>query len=460
MFDGKVFVKNILLFIVLAILPVLIVAEIGFTNINGVVFILFLFNAVFSIIGILLDNRIISMNKFFWYFQYLFMFLAPFCNYLSLYFPWDFFIDDTKIIQSLLIVAIWNIVYFFAYYSKSRLLDNYINKAFLTRYLVCDRECPKYFPKYIFWMSIFSFFILVELVGFTNLFFRSSNVVSLSDSTIAFIVRSFLKALPVIACMILIALNKNKYYQNYYMHIFILFIIAVCSNFPTSTSRYWMGSLLGGIILFAFCGKAYSRVIDYFILFGMTVVFQVFTFFKFNGIDDFLSGQYDYPGIIQNFNKVDFDAFTMIARILIYVEDYGIAYGNQLLNIIFFFVPRSIWVDKPLVTSIMVVTTQNQIFTNLSCPLPAEGFVNFGFLGVLIFAFLYAKFNRYFDNLYWKKADKYSVNIINIIYPILCLMSLTINRGPLQPSFVPLVAILLVVCFVFLFSKVKKDYIK
>jgi hypothetical protein len=299
------------------------------------------------------------------------------------------------------------------------------------------------------------------MIGFYNLFFRSENALDIENSTINFLVRKFLTALPAMICTMYLLIVKRKNTVLIKMGIIITLLFSVCSNFPTSTTRYWMGTIFIGIAFAAFVSRKESRIVDYGIVFGLLVVFPIFYMFKTLTITDLFIGNVQFSGIVNSFNTVDFDAFTIVARAVRYVRENGITWGNQLLNIVLFFIPRGIWTSKPITTNVLIASAQNQKYTNLSCPLVAEGYVNFGIVGVVLYCIVYAKINRALDDIYWLYSQDEKVNIINMLYPFLCVIALYINRGPLQPAFIQTIALILPLIVINLFSskkaKQKKD---
>ena len=171
-------------------------------------------------------------------------------------------------------------------------------------------------------------------------------------------------------------------------------------------------------------------------------------------IIDLFNGNISYSGILNSFNSIDFDAFSLIVRTIMYVRENGLSFGWQLMNILFFMIPRRIWPSKPTVTSVLVASSQHQRFTNLSEPLQGEAYINFGILGIIGFALLYAKFNKMLDDWFWKESSDNELNIINIAYPYIAVITLYINRGPLQPAFIQTIALLLPL---FLISSLSKS---
>ena len=81
---------------------------------------------------------------------------------------------------------------------------------------------------------------------------------------------------------------------------------------------------------------------------------------------------------LQSLTGGDFDSFDQINNAVFYVAVHGTTHGQQLLGVIFFWVPRSIWPNKAVDTGILLAEFRNYSFTNLSAPLKAEFFVNGG----------------------------------------------------------------------------------
>jgi hypothetical protein len=96
------------------------------------------------------------------------------------------------------------------------------------------------------------------------------------------------------------------------------------------------------------------------------------------------------------FESLHYDAFSNILATLEYVEINGIALGYQLLGVILFFIPRSIWVSKPTSTGELIgeylMNTTPRDYSNLSNAIVSEGYINLGVFGVVLFAIILAYF--------------------------------------------------------------------
>lgn len=457
MVSKKKFISGCILVLVLLIIVFSIFSEVVSTNVNMTTVIGFVLIGIISLYNAIIDDRMISTNKFYWYFQFVFMSIAPLCQYLSRYFPWGVHIDESDIEMGVYLVILWNIIYAIVYHNKTRHIKRGVISNSINSFFVSDREYSYAFLVIVFCVAVAGFALLVKMIGFYNLFFRSENSLDIENSTINFVVRKFLTALPAMAAAIFILKNKKNKSTILELGIFILVVFSVCANFPTSTTRYWMGTIFIGIAFVTVVKRKSSRIVDYGIIFGLLVAFPLFYMFKTMTITDLFAGNVQFSGVLNSFNTVDFDAFTLVARSVRYVRENGITWGQQLWNIILFFVPRSIWADKPITTNVLIATNQNQNFTNLSCPLPAEGYVNFGIIGLLLYCIVYAKINKFLDNMYWKSCKPDELSFLNVIYPFLCVITLYINRGPLQPSFIQTIALMLPLIFLNLFTKRKRN---
>src|SRR5690606_10753587 len=85
----------------------------------------------------------------------------------------------------------------------------------------------------------------------------------------------------------------------------------------------------------------------------------------------------------------DYDAYQMVLNTVKYSQSFGITYGRQLLGADLFWVPRQYWEDKPVGSGQFVAEGLRYSYTNLSCPLWAEAYINFGMIGVILTFFVY-----------------------------------------------------------------------
>ncbi len=98
--------------------------------------------------------------------------------------------------------------------------------------------------------------------------------------------------------------------------------------------------------------------------------------------------------LLSNFNTLHFDAYANFLATQEYASIDGFSKGEQLGSAFFFFVPRSIWESKPITTGQLVgnhlIEKHDFWFNNLSNPYISEAYLNFGIVGIILFAFVFA----------------------------------------------------------------------
>ncbi len=140
----------------------------------------------------------------------------------------------------------------------------------------------------------------------------------------------------------------------------------------------------------------------------------------------------------------DYDSFQQLMNTLEFVADKGITYGGQLLGVLFFWVPRSIWLDKPLTSGEVVAEHGGYLFTNIASPLWAEAYINAGLLGVVVGLFAYGALTSVLQRAYLERGLPY-YSALNVLVPLLAAYQVFLVRGTLMSSFtylVPLVGYL------------------
>ena len=125
---------------------------------------------------------------------------------------------------------------------------------------------------------------------------------------------------------------------------------------------------------------------------GMVVVFPaiaVFTHNKQQALMDVSLNQFSEQ-IADHYFSINYDSWANVYTAVEVVKVHGMQWGHQLLGSLLFFVPSSIWSAKPLATGIFLadylIANYSMWFTNLSAPLAAEGYLDFGPGGVVAYA--------------------------------------------------------------------------
>ena len=202
----------------------------------------------------------------------------------------------------------------------------------------------------------------------------------------------------------------------------LLLFLMLMTLFPTALARnatamYWLP-----VAFLAFSFMRRENVFVLTMLVGLLVIFPFLDNFRWWGGEIKWSLSFDF------LNQMHFDAsqnFMIIMKLKI------VTWGQQLLGALLFWFPRSLWESKPLGSGAFVAE-QYSDFTNISMPWFAEGYLNFGFIGIILFTLFLSWFSSFFDSKYWN--DQREKKTITPYYLLLISSLLYILRGDLMSS--------------------------
>lgn len=300
--------------------------------------------------------------------------------------------------------------------------------------------------------AIFSTFITLCYMDFNpyRLFFRGlTDEYLLNDSSlevnssIYLIFDKIIRPIPFAVTTILFLFKSPSIYKFIGL---LCMLIVLC---PTGLSRnavamYWLPIFIlwGG-------NRLRHNIFMWIIWCGLFFIFPFLNIFRR------WDGNFEFKWSMDFLDNINFDASQLFMAVIKY--DW-ITFGYQLLGPFTFFIPRSIWSSKPLGSGHQFTTLYHASHTNVSMPYWAEGFVNFGFWGIILFSIILAYVCAKLDSLYWYKwKDKF--NKETGIYLIFIGSSIFILRGDLLSSTAYCVGTIL--CFIFtisLCSKVLRKY--
>ncbi|GAA3886997.1 O-antigen polymerase [Leifsonia kafniensis] len=150
---------------------------------------------------------------------------------------------------------------------------------------------------------------------------------------------------------------------------------------PVSSARYSLGTVIFALALYAGAALNPTRVRTTLVtaLAGLIFLFPLADAFRRPEVNLARDGFFgEYKG------NPDYDAFWQIANAFSYWLDGLVEPGRQALGSLLFWVPRSIWPDKPVDTGILLAQYRGYSFENLSAPLWAELLVNGGVIALII----------------------------------------------------------------------------
>jgi hypothetical protein len=227
-------------------------------------------------------------------------------------------------------------------------------------------------------------------------------------------------------------------------------LLGIAVNLPTSTPRFYAFTLYLSLLFVVFPPKP-SRALFYGLLMLLALAGSAlmeafrtaFVEFTFSRLDP----TYLFVG--------HFDGYENFMLGIEYIERAGLQWGRQLAAVLFFWVPRAVWAEKPIATGTEIAEqylstlVDERSNVNISSPLPMEGYVDFGVLGIALYAAVFGIASGCLDA--WGHGAVRRLNRLSglgrklelrrvspdaiIAFPILVAMSLLWLRGGLNVAF-------------------------
>lgn len=200
------------------------------------------------------------------------------------------------------------------------------------------------------------------------------------------IFRTAIYPIPAICFCIYAAFGNRK------MSIILLLSIPLLiGNAPTGSPRFMAAAIYLAVLVSLFPSMARSNIrIPALIIIGIMIIFPT--------LDQFRYWEGGMPSIYiinaEILRHGHFDTFQSIAGALI----MPITYGKQILGVLLFWVPRTLWPSKPIGSGAEYAQHSNLIFDNISMNFFAEGIINFGAIGAVLFAMIGAIAASKFDS--------------------------------------------------------------
>lgn len=422
------------------------------STMSVIIYFTFFINFTIVITGILKSELAISINKINWYFFLIFLIIIPFYQLNSGYAPRSLFLTEYEIVFTNVLIMIWCVGYYASYNLKSKRYTLKGNKS-----LPIPKS--KGFYLTLFFSSLVSFVFAVGISGLENLFIRDA--LEFSENTFGILIFFLTRSTPALSIAIFLWAKKKKikvlptYQTN--LIILILLIITIILNNPITLSRFLIGAVYLGLLISAYDMSVFKgKRFDILLIFSIVIIFPLMYAFKFYTLEQILSPSVSLD--INNYNSLDFDAYQMIGRTIRYVEVVGYQYGSQLRSVLLFFMPRDIWDVKGLPSGELVATFQNVSFTNLSSPIVAEGFIDFGIIGVLLYSLVFGRIAKFIDyRTHMCSKDSQNIYFIEIVFSFILGFFVFIYRGALQPSFLRLMGFLLFLMMLYAGTKLSES---
>ena len=352
------------------------------------------------------------MRLFFWSFVYVMFGIAPITQIGGSWFwPGQYQLLDIIFAYSL----IWGggfsyeVGYHWGWFRVIKVKKIFVGKR--KKYI-----SPGLWFAFIVWVIAFGvlFISRIQLGSFFTFWGEFEQGLNLNSVGSAFF-NLFIRYLPLLATLWLIwdikniRLSLNSRFIYYFILGLLLTIMMLTSNFRIS-SRWWFGTFVVSLILSIWGDKRYlPMMLGVGFPVAFILVFPFLNIFRFResyqNIQTFIaSGNW----LVQNLRNGDFDSLQQVMNIVKYVHFEGYTYGYQVLGLFTFWIPREIWLGKPLASGVIAASFLGYSFTNVSSPLWAEGYIDFGIFGTLLFLAIWGyvcnKLDESFSYTYREKS--------------------------------------------------------
>lgn len=258
---------------------------------------------------------------------------------------------------------------------------------------------------------------------------------------------SSLGSAPILVCLVsyilILKRSKTSLANIDRLIALTLFIANIVVNNPISNSRYWTLSVLVGIGL-ALVGTS-PRIFGVLLLLGTLASIVIFPVSDINRTDVGTNTTVGATNVWEVISIKDYDQFTMLANTVSYVSQIGLSGGQQMLGVALFWVPRSAWPGKPLDTGVAIGQWMQQTNVNLSSPLWAEFYVNFGYVGVVLGFLLVGRASAQADARYWASHVTGREPSLTAFFAVLAGYEFILLRGSLLQAMGRLAILLLTV---------------
>ncbi len=393
-------------------------------------------------------------------FSYLFLWMAPiiqigyFTDLTTAKFPNNFPYRLDLILYANLLIFSFNLTFFIAYLFIKRRI-----KPISIKYFTVKKQILPILIYSILFLSIFIFIFTFPVV--LDEIIKPKWQEGTLSKMYTLIVNKSLLFTPfggiILSKYYLKTTNKKT--ANYYwigLAMILLVLLLIWFKNPLTEKRHALGPIYITLIYLFFPKLLNSNLkMMSFMFFTMIILFPLVAILTHASVSLneilqnpsilIIKGQDE--GLIKVFHSLHYDAFSNIMATVDYVQQNGLSWGYQLLGVLLFFIPRSIWTLKPLGTGQMIgqhlINVYHFNFDNLSNPLVSEAYINFGFPGVIFGAIALAVIiKRFFSWLLGKHILKKYIAFYFAIYLMFLL------RGDLLNATAYFIGILMAVLFI------------
>lgn len=342
------------------------------------------------------ESKSYSAKKVFYIFIFFFMGIAPVLQYKNgdqTVGGYDIY-EDTYILTNLILLGIlFSFDFFYHVFYTHKSFGLIQNKIFAeTLKPITENKKIRIF---LLIFSLFSF--LFTLYYFRDslymLIFRGIEGVETeklpaSGNYFESFFSTVIRPLSVVCCVNYWCIGKRKLFKV------LLLIIMLLTCFPTSLARLSVAAYYLPLLIIMFPSLRWKNRYVLLLSFGLLVIFPFLDIFR-NWDNDSISLKPNF----EMFRTMHFDSYQSFAFV---IQNNIVTWGKQLLLVLFFWIPRTIWETKPYMSGIMVADDYGLWFSQISMNYFGEGYINAGIAGVFIFVVILAYVTALFDKFYWQ----------------------------------------------------------
>lgn len=399
----------------------------------------FLFIGLFSVVGIIWNsNRYsFSIGMIIWFFFFTFFFCGGVTQFANEAFRWGLLPTESEIILANNLIILWMIVMAVSRNYKKKISIARRRTPLLDRYINISNRKLMPFAALLFLIGAAN----LVMAGWASLLLRTdyaSGIFSaIGSQPIRLLLTTVTRGLSLWVTMLAIHNYKMDRSGSNRIFVIMMLVISILNVPPLGIARYVFAAFYGGICIYSFKWLRKRKVLLYALSIGLLVLFPLLNAFR-GMYTDVISWDFIIKStgtITGNFATADYDAYTMLIYTIRYVASNGITHGRQLLGVMLFFVPSSLWLNKPIGSGATIFHNLLVNYNpNVSCPIIGEGYINFGILGVILFAIVIGRITNRLDNKYWGLwKDKSAFGELFYCFTIFFFMFLC--RGDLMSSF-------------------------
>ncbi len=352
---------------------------------------LIIYSALFLAIN-LSSDEINLLDFIIWFFSYLWLGIAPFVQTISGANVTTTLGVDSGLVPEAVGVALLGILAYQLGHHQSKKAPAKNMNRFFGSSISTSRLAT------IIISSWLVFAIYLGLIGPTNLFLdRESKAIAIASTIesnfLPELLFSLTWTLSVISTISLIQLSRVRGHLNRGFLLVLAGLPALAAANPIASGRYIFLTVYGSIAL-ALAEpviRKFPQLAKLTLVSSVLVILPLLNAFRRKG------ASWSIPPAEEYLASGDFDAFSQLVNGIEYLRSTGVSVSNQFLGPLLFFIPRSVWPDKPLDTGRLLGLYKGYTFTNLSAPLWVETLISFSLVGLAIIFYLIGRSFYKFD---------------------------------------------------------------